>query len=229
MTALVGLKTRLRLARLALVVPPDRSDPEAADFAAHGVDLLILTRGDRSVEEAAAVVDVARRRLFGLQTIVATDSPDVGEASRADVVFYRRPGWRPFGFRRPHEFSLLGRSIDGADEAGKVDGDPFNFAFVGPAVRDGRVSDEVAEMARQYPPMALPATPVWFAAGGIEPDNLGEVLVAGARRVAVSTAVFRAADPFAVTQELSAALRAAWHAEPGAEDYGKDAFNASAG
>ena len=91
MTALVGLKTRLRMARLALVVPPDHAEPEAADFAAHGADLLLFTRGERSVEEAAHVIDVARRRLFGLQTIVATDSNDVGEACQADVVYWRRP------------------------------------------------------------------------------------------------------------------------------------------
>ena len=226
MTALVGLKTRLRMARLALVVPPDHAEPEAADFAAHGADLLLFTRGERSVEEAANVIDVARRRLFGLQTIVATDSNDVGEACQADVVYYRRPGWRPFGFRRPHEFALLGRSIDGADQADAVDGDPFSFAFVGPAVDDGRVTDALEEMARRYPPMSLPAGPVWFAAGGVEPGNVSSVTAAGARRVAVSTAVFRASDPFAVTEELAAALRAAWVSDPSAEAYGNDAFTA---
>lgn len=226
MTALVGLKTRLRMARLALVIPPDQADASAADFAAHGADLLILSRGGRSVDEAAEVLDVARRRLFGLQTIVATDSADVGEACNADVVFYRRPGWRPFGIRRPHDFSLLGRSIDGPEDADKIDGDPFTFGFVGPAVVNGRVSDEVAEMARQYPPMSLPAAPVWFAAGGIEMGNIAEVLAAGARRAVVSTAVFRAADPFAATQELADALKAAWLVEPGAEHYGDDAYHA---
>jgi thiamine monophosphate synthase len=226
MTALVGLNTRLRLARLAIVVPPDRAEPEAADYAAHGADLLLFTRGDRSVEEAAQVIDVARRRLFGLQTIVATDSVDVGEACKADVVYYRRPGWRPFGFRRPHEFSLLGRSIDGADQADAVDGDPFSFAFVGPAVVDGVVTDMLEEMARRYPPMGLPAGPVWFAAGGVEPGNIGSVIEAGARRVAVSTSVFRSSDPFAATAELAAALRAAWVSDPGAEAYGNDAFTA---
>ncbi len=226
MTALVGLKTRLRLARLAVVIPPDKAEPEAADFAAHGADLLLFTRGERSVEEAAEVIDVARRRLFGLQTIVATDSADVGEASKADVVYYRRPGWRPFGFRRPHEYSLLGRSIDGADQGDAVDGDPFNFAFVGPAVDDDRVTDALEEMARRYPPMALPAGPVWFAAGGIDPGNVAAVIEAGARRVTVSSSVFRSDEPFAVTQALADALKAAWVAEPGAEAYGQDAFTA---
>lgn len=226
MTALVGLKTRLRLARLAVVIPPDHADPEAADFAAHGADLLLFTRGARSVEEAANVIDVARRRLFGLQTIVATDSADVGDASKADVVYYRRPRWRPFGHRRPHEYSLLGRSIDGADQADAVEGDRFDFAFVGPAVEDGRATDALKEMARRYPPLTLPAGPVWFAAGGIDPGNVAAVIAAGARRVTVSSSVFRSQEPFAVTQALAEALKVAWVAEPGAEAYGQDAFRA---
>ena len=64
------------------------------------------------------------------------------------------------------------------------------------------------------------------SAGGVEPGNVSSVIAAGARRVAVSTAVFRAADPFAVSEELAAALRAAWVSDPGAEAYGNDAFTA---
>lgn len=226
MAALVGLRTRLRLARLAVVIPADEAEPRAADFAAHGADLLVFTRGDRTVEEAAEVIGVARKRLFGLQTIVATDSCDVGQAAKADAVFYRRPGWRPFGFRRPHEFALLGRSLDGPDHADRLDGEPFSFGFVGPAVQDGEVGRGVVDMAHRYPPMALPAHPVWFAAGGITPETIGAVLAAGARRVVVSSAIFASDDPFATTQLLADALKVAWIAEPGADLYGRDAFSA---
>ncbi|MBB1508884.1 thiamine phosphate synthase [Tessaracoccus sp. MC1756] len=224
MTAPLSLHTRLRLARLALVVPPDRSGPEAADFAAHGADLLVLTRGERSVEEAAEGIRVARNRLFGLQTLIAADHLDVAEASGADVVFLKRPGWRPFGVKRPHEFALLGRSIDGAGDADKIDGDPWNFAFVGPAMDGENAGNAVAEMAAQYPPLALPAGPVWFAAGGISSGNVDAVLAAGARRAVVSTAVFTAADPFVESQAIAGALKAAWTADPGSADYGSAAF-----
>ncbi|MFD0867175.1 thiamine phosphate synthase [Tessaracoccus lubricantis] len=224
MTAPLSLTTRLRLARLALVVPPEHSGPEAADFAAHGADILVLAKGERSVEEAAEGLRVARNRLFGLQTVVAADSLDVAEASGADMVFLKRPGWRPFGVRRPHEFALLGRPIDGADEADKIDGDPWNFAFVGPAVTDGRVAEVIGEMAAQYPPTALPAGPVWFAAGGISSSNIDAVLAAGASRAVVSTAVFAAEDPFRESQAIASALRSGWDADPGAAAYGAAAF-----
>lgn len=224
MNAPLSLATRIRLARLALVVPPERSGPEAADFAAHGADLLILTRGERSVEEAAEGIRVARNRLVGLQTLVAADNLEVAEAASADVVFLKRPGWRPFGIRRPHEFALLGRSIDDAGGADKIDGDPFDFGFVGPAVVGGEASRAIAEMATQYPPTALPPGPVWFAAGGIASANIERVVAAGARRATVSTAVFAAEDPFRESQAIADALKAAWDADPRAQDYGVAAF-----
>lgn len=224
MTAPLSLTTRLRLARLAIVVPPENSGPEAADFAAHGADLLVLTKGERSVEEAAEGIRVARNRLFGLQTVVAADDSDVADAAGADVLFLKRPGWRPFGIRRPHEYALLGRSIDGAQDADKIDDDPFNFAFVGPAVAGDQASDAIVEMARQHPPTALPAGPVWFAAGGISAANIEAVVAAGARRATVSTAIFRAEDPFREARAIADVLKAAWDADPGAQDYAMASF-----
>ena len=228
MTALVPIPTRLRLARLAIVVPPEWVGAQAADFAAHGADLLVLTRGDRTVEELAAAVDTVRRRLTGLTTLVAVDDLEVAERSLADVVFLKRPGWRPFGTRKPHEFAILGRSIDGAAEMDKIDGDPYSFAFVGPAV-DGHAADpRIMEMAETYPPTALPAHPVWFAAGGVSSANVADILAAGARRVTVSTAVFKAADPFTETRAIADLRADAWRADEASEAYGRDAFNESA-
>lgn len=220
----MSLISRIRLARLALVVPPHISGAEAADFAAHGADILVLSQGGRSVEEAAAGLDEARTRLFGLQTLVAADTMEVAQACGADVVFLKRPGWRPFGMKRPHEFALLGRSISGPGEAGKIDGDPFDFGFVGPAVVDGRVAPVLADMAAAHQPMAVPVGPVWFAAGGISSATVADVVAAGARRAVVSTAVFTAADPFGEAAAIAETLAAAWRADPEAEAYGRAAF-----
>ena len=46
----------------------------------------------------------------------------------------------------------------------------------------------------------------WFAIGGIDADNVGEVVAAGARRVVVVRAIRDAADPEAAARELRAAL-----------------------
>lgn len=217
MTALMTLTARMRLARVALVVPPE-AGAEAADFVPRGADLLILATGNRSVAGAAAVISVLRKRLFGSATLVATDRLDVGLACGADVVFLHRRSWRPFAPRKPHEYSLLGRPVTAA-EAGRLDGDPFSFGFVRPAVTAGKVSAAVAEMALRLPPLAVPPSPAWFAAGGIDRGNVAEVLAAGARRVAVSGSVFGAADPLAECAAIADAVRAAWEADPAAAGY----------
>jgi thiamine-phosphate pyrophosphorylase len=46
----------------------------------------------------------------------------------------------------------------------------------------------------------------WFAIGGIEPGNVGEVVAAGARRIVVVRAIRDAADPEAAARRLAAAL-----------------------
>lgn len=219
MTALLPLTTRLSMARVALVLPPQHCGPEAADFAAHGADLLILSKGGRSVEEATASVEQVRRRLFGLPTLVAADDVEVAARSAADVVFLARPGWRPFGYHRPHAYSLFGRSIAEVAEAGRIDGDPFNFGFLGPAITGDTAGPRLAEMAAEHPPFSLPAGPIWFAAGGISSATVGAVLATGARRVSVSRAVFKAADPFTETRLIAAAVRAAWAADEASRDY----------
>jgi len=223
-TALVPLTTRLRTSQVALVLPPEVSGPQAADFAAHGADLLVFSRGHRTTAEAAEAVTVARNRLFGLPTLVAVDDLAVAMEIGADVVFLKRPGWRPFGFPRPHGFTIFGRSIDDAGDVDRLDGDPFGFGFLGPATGGDEVSPVIAEMAAAAPPLALPPRPVWFAAGGIGCHNVTAVLAAGARRVAVSDAVFNAEDPFREVHAIAEAVKAAWRADPDAEAYVSDSF-----
>ena len=148
----------------------------------------------------------------------------MAEQSLADVVFLKRPGWRPFGLQKPHEFAVLGRSIDGAEDMDKIDGDPFSFAFVGPAVDDHTADPRILEMAEAYNPTALPAAPVWFAAGGVSSANVADVLAAGARRVTVSTAIFKAADPHAETRAIADLVTEAWRADENSQAYGEAAL-----
>jgi thiamine-phosphate pyrophosphorylase len=46
----------------------------------------------------------------------------------------------------------------------------------------------------------------WFAIGGIDAGNVGEVVAAGARRIVVVRAIRDSADPEAAARELAAAL-----------------------
>jgi thiamine-phosphate pyrophosphorylase len=85
-------------------------------------------------------------------------------------------------------------------------GDEVDYIGVGPVhatpTKPGRPavgSDLVAYAARQ-------ARVPFFAIGGIEPGNVGEIRAAGARRVAVVRALTEASDPRAVAHQLRAAI-----------------------
>ena len=65
---------------------------------------------------------------------------------------------------------------------------------------EGKRIEEIAEAVRNCP---LPL----FAIGGIRADNLPQLLRAGVRRIAVSSAVLQAADPRAAAAELRSMLR----------------------
>ncbi len=56
----------------------------------------------------------------------------------------------------------------------------------------------------------------FFAIGGIDPTNAGEVVAAGARRLGVVRAIRDAEDPAAVAEALRGALAAVGEAAPGA-------------
>ena len=224
MTALVSLESRLRVSKVAVVLPPHTTGAEAIEFATHGADLLVFSLGDRDHEDVAKEVRIARNGLFGRATLVAVDRLDLALEVGADLVFLKRPGWRPFGYPRPHRYTIFGRSISGPDEAGSLAGDPFQFAFVGTAIGSGKVSNIISEMALRYRPLGLPAAPVWFAAGGISSGTIEDVLAAGARRVAVSNAIFEASDPLQETARLAEAVAAAWDNDADTRAYVADSF-----
>jgi len=58
---------------------------------------------------------------------------------------------------------------------------------------------------------AAHASTPWFAIGGIDESNVGEVVAAGAQRIVVVRAIAEAADPERAAAELRAALEAQEH------------------
>lgn len=214
MTALLGLTTRLRLAKLALVVPSEYPQPGA--LAEAGADLLVLSRGRDPIDEAAQRLMHTRQLLASRGTLVATDSLRVAGAGAADVVFRQR-SW----FALPAKASatrLLGR----ATNSSPAHWAETSFVFTGPAWQGGPTA-KLAELCRTCPPLTI-SSPVWFAAGGIQPDNVKQVIGAGARRIAAGQSVFGAADPLAVTRHFAEALADAWHSDPAAPPYTAAAF-----
>lgn len=209
-------RARLRDARLYLVCGADgdgRGDLRAFLDAAlrGGVDLVQLREkdpdfGDDALLEAAQVFRAACDAHGAL--FVLNDRPDLVAAAHADAVHVGQDDM-PVAETRTlvGEDVLIGRSTHTprqADDAAVADVDYF---VVGPVhatpTKPGRPAvglDPIRHAASA--PRAIP----WFAIGGIDATNVGEVVAAGATRIVVVRALTQAADPEATARALRGAL-----------------------
>jgi thiamine-phosphate pyrophosphorylase len=173
------------------VVQLREKDPHAGDEA--------LLAAARSFREAAD----AHGALF-----VLNDRPDLAAAARADGVHVGQDDM-PVADARAlvGEDVLLGRSTHTpaqVEDAAVADVDYFAAGPVhATPTKPGRpaVGLELIRHAARAP------RPVpWFAIGGIDAANVGDVVAAGARRIVVVRALTEAQDPEAAARALRGAL-----------------------
>jgi thiamine-phosphate pyrophosphorylase len=199
-------RERLAAARLYLCTPirPDLTALAEAVLAA-GVDVIQLR--DKQAEagpllEAAALLRRAADRHGAL--LAVNDRADVALAAGADVLHLGQDDLPMAWARRVlGEGVLLGRSTHDLEQARAAVAEGWDYLAVGPvwptATKPGRPAvgtGLVAAVAALDPPVP------WFAIGGIDRGNLGEVTAAGASRVVVVRAVADAPDPAAAAAEL---------------------------
>ncbi|MGA7434732.1 MAG: thiamine phosphate synthase [Solirubrobacterales bacterium] len=209
-------RERLRTARLYFVCDarPDGNDPEPLLKAAldGGVDIVQLREKSgnlRTIERAAQTF----RRVcdtYGVPFIV-NDDPELAVSVRADGVHIGQDDISLEEARRiVGSDGLIGLSTHSEQQisdAARGDALPDHIS-VGPIwetpTKAGRAAvglDLVSHAARTT---TLP----FFAIGGIDSSNVGEVLAAGARRICVVRALRNAADPTAVAEHLRSAFAA---------------------
>nr|NLI51393.1 thiamine phosphate synthase [Propionibacterium sp.] len=217
MTALLGLATRLKTARLLLVTDARAATGDLAAFAeeafAGGVDILQLA--DPALDETASLGALTTLRSVALrrQRIVAvtSDADLAGEFGADMLVLLDDASSADRARRRLHRYALIGRSCRGTADIDAALADPdVDFLIVTATPAAVR---HAAAAAPQGDPEAKP----WFAAGGLTAADVGELAAAGCRRVAVSRAITRAADPRAAAAALADALDRAWADDPAME------------
>lgn len=202
---------RQRLAGSHLYLVADGGMPDAAvDGAlAGGVDMLQLR--DPTLDDDALLRRAAAWRALCDEhgaLLWLNDRPDLALLARADGVHVGQ-GDLPVAEVRElvGDELLIGLSTHAPDqlEAGVAAG--ADQLSVGPVwetpTKPGRPAaglDYVRTVAERRP-----AAP-WFAIGGIDATNVGEVLAAGAERVVVVRAIRDAPDPRAAAADLRAAL-----------------------
>lgn len=223
MTALLGLATRLGLARLLLITGARTEQGDLPEFAdacfAGGVDLMQLRDPSADHDHLLTALTVMRSAALRYQGLVAVyESGPLAKEFGADVLHLPErgiPASEARGYL--HEWALIGRSCHTREEVNAALADPnVHYLNVGPVfaglTADGGL-DLVRYTAEVAPPGALASKP-WFAVGGITAGTLDQVLSAGARRISVSRAITSADDPEAAAISLKDRVRHAWNDDP---------------
>lgn len=217
-TALMSLRSRLALARLALQARADQADvARLAPVIAAGVDLLVLgASGDDELD--AARVSEFREAYARLPLLLATANGDCAERASADVVHLASPGWKLWGsYPRGHQWSLLGRNACDARTVERP-GDDWSYLFVGPLGDDDVDSPPFVEALEEQRPFGRDALP-WFVLGGFTAVTVAPFLEAGARRVALTDAVLDDEDPAPRVGAVAAAVRQSWDEDAASRTY----------
>ncbi|SOD58721.1 thiamine-phosphate pyrophosphorylase [Streptomyces zhaozhouensis] len=186
--------------------------PEFLDAAlAGGVDIVQLRDKELEAAEELAYLRVfadACRRHGRL--LAVNDRADVAHAARPDVLHLGQ-GDLPVAAARAvlGPGTVIGRSTHAPEEVDAALADPeVGYFCVGPCwptpTKPGRPAPGLPLV--RYAASRAAGLP-WFAIGGIDAENLDEVLDAGARRVVVVRAITEADDPEAAAAGLARRLR----------------------
>ncbi|QIK72936.1 hypothetical protein G7070_12505 [Propioniciclava coleopterorum] len=225
MTALLGIATRLKLARLIHIVPdaPDLVPVLAPASYLGGADVVMLDETlPESYRDAASGAQMAEIRIAARQSQGLTGylgRPARAAELNADLVCLSEDRHDPKKARPAlGEWTQIGRRCNSAAEIDAALADAeVGFLLVGP----GR--DHLLHAAKAAP-ADDPASKPWFAVGGITLASLDAVLRTGAMRVAVGGAITHASDPEGAAQAFKERLRDAWNANPKMEAVTKAAF-----
>lgn len=169
-----------------------------------GVDLVQLR--EKELSDCALLEALAEARSVTTRLgvpLVVNDRPDLAVLVGADYVHVGQADLPSHAVRR---FGLpVGLSTHSREELERADAD---YVGVGPVfatpTKAGRPPVGL-ELVRHA---AARARVPWFAIGGIDAANVGEVAAAGARRIAVVRAIGDAEDPERAARELLAGLGA---------------------
>jgi thiamine-phosphate pyrophosphorylase len=197
-------RERLATARLYLVC--DARSREWLQAALRGgVDLVQLR--DKALDDAGLVAAAREFRAAADEAgalFILNDRPDLVEACGADGVHVGQDD-EPSSTARAAVGNdrILGRSTHAPDQADAANVDPdVDYLAVGPVhatpTKPGRPAAGLAYVEYAARTVGKP----WFAIGGLDATNVGEVVARGARRIVVVRAITEADDPEAAARAL---------------------------
>jgi thiamine-phosphate pyrophosphorylase len=215
-------RQRLRWARLYFVsdARPHGEDPEALLNAAMsgGAGMIELRDRElpRNVIERSGHTFRRLANTYGALFIV-NDDPHLALELSADGVHVGQDDMDPVEARQiMGPDAIIGLSTHSRDQIEEAAKAPVDYISVGPIwetpTKEGRPATGLALIGEA----AENAEKPWFAIGGIDTKNIGQVVSAGAERLCVVRAIRDAADPRAAATVLFDAVDPAARAERGA-------------
>ena len=174
-----------------------------------GVDIVQLR--DKTLDDEGLVVAAREFRAAaneGGALFILNDRPDLVAACGADGVHVGQEDASPAAARAAVGPDLIvGRSTHQPAQADAADAHPeVDYLAVGPVhltpTKPGRPAAGLAYVEYAAGHVRRP----WFAIGGLDGENVAEVVERGATRIVVVRAIADAPDPEAAARELRAAL-----------------------
>jgi thiamine-phosphate pyrophosphorylase len=206
--ASIPAREQLRDARLYLLVTGARClgslERTVAEAAAGGVEIVQLREkglSDRDLLDRARQVRRWTRQAGVL--FVVNDRPDIARLAEADGVHL---GQNDLPVREARSMlgpdALIGVSTHDLAQLRQAVLDGAGYVGIGPTFASG--TKDFTELAGlEYIRSATAATSLpAFVIGGVNVANVGEVIAAGGRRVAVSQTILQAESPRAIAVEL---------------------------
>jgi thiamine-phosphate pyrophosphorylase len=205
------MRERLEAARLYFVVEAAASDQLLEGALAGGVDMLQLRdkeAGDDALLDAAERFRAACDRHDAL--FVLNDRPDLALAAGADGIHVGQDDLPVGDVRRIVGGDMfIGLSTHSPEQFDAGLASEADCLSAGPVWETPTKAGRAAAGLELVRHAAAHATKPFFAIGGIDSSNVGEVVAAGATRIVVVRAIRDAADPRAAAAQLRAALEAA--------------------
>ncbi len=205
-------RERLSRSRLYVVTGGRREKGDLKEFLhsilGAGVDVVQLREKEASALEVLEMAEVFREEAAEHGALfILNDRADLALAAGADGVHLGQEDLPPAWARRIlGEDFLVGRSTHAPEDLARAAEEPVDYVACGPVWETPTKPGRPAAGLEYVRYAACRAAVPWFAIGGIDPGNLGEVVAAGARRVAVVRAVAEARDPAEAVRALLAGL-----------------------
>jgi thiamine-phosphate pyrophosphorylase len=207
---------RLKQAKLYLVTTPVDGLNETVEAALKGGVRLVQYR-DKDAEdplryERAKVLRSLCHQYDAL--FIVNDRVDLALAVDADGVHLGQQDLPVMAARQLlGSHRIIGRSTTNPEELTRALQEDVDYIGVGPVYATPTKTDKAVAGLEYVRYAAAHSTLPWFAIGGIDEQNLPEVVAAGAQRVAIVRAIMKAEDPAQAVQRLLLQLKSSEHGE----------------